>query len=29
MEIWAIVVDMNKQKYELLITLFIFNLRNS
>ena len=29
MEIWPIVVDMNKQKYELLITLFISNLRNS
>ena len=29
MEIWPIVVDMNKQKYESLITLFISNLRNS
>ena len=29
MEIWPIVVDMHKQKYELLNTLFISNLRNS
>ena len=29
METWAIVVDMNKQKYELLITLFISYLCNS
>ena len=29
METWPIVVDMNKQKYELRITLFISNLCNS
>ena len=29
MEMWPIVVDVDKQKYELLITLFISNLHNS